>query len=139
MLKRLEAILIKISGLCVGIISSSIVTSLLMTSTTLAASKTVVKPLEQAITVKITDHGFSPAMIKVRLNQPVTLRIINQGEQTHEWGLPAYRIFTADILPKHSTSVSFSPWIPGSFPIVSETSRENQPEFTAKFIVSSSF
>jgi Cupredoxin-like domain len=97
--------------------------------TAFASTKTSV------VEVTLTDRGIFPRKIIVPLNQPLTLHIVNEGRRTHEWGVPEYRIYTADIAPHHSSTVSFSPWVQGNFQMISETSEESQAEFTAKFIV----
>lgn len=77
--------------------------------------------------IVITDHSFSPARITGRLNEPVTITIVNQGTKTHNFVLPAFYIFTANLPAKHTTNVGFSPDKAGSYPFFSDTGGAKEP------------
>lgn len=71
--------------------------------------------------IVITDHAFNPARITGHLNEPVTITIVNAGTKTHNFILPAFYIFTANLPAHHTTNVGFSPDKAGSYPFFSDT------------------
>jgi hypothetical protein len=81
------------------------------------------------VQVVVTDNGFQPSLIHGVMNRPLTIRITNRGTRIHEFGIPDYRIYTANLAPGETSTVSFSPWMAGDFQIVSDPSGENRPEF----------
>ncbi|MDQ0189567.1 cupredoxin domain-containing protein [Alicyclobacillus cycloheptanicus] len=99
------------------------------------AAPTQAQPQSRTVNVTITDSGFIPNQVLALVNAPITLNITNQGHQVHEFAIPYYRIYTADLQPGQKSTVSFSPWTAGQFDMISDPSGTNQPEFTGKFIV----
>lgn len=75
----------------------------------------------------ITDHGFAPDRITGEMNQPVHISIINKGTRVHNFILPAFYIYTANLPPKHSTSVGFSPDKKGVYSFFSDTGGSKEP------------
>lgn len=112
--------------------------TLTCTAITLSTILTAAPPAQastRTVQINITDRGFVPSQVVAVINQPITLRITNQGRKVHEFGLPYYRIFTPDIMPGQTSTVSFSPWTAGRFDMVSEPAEVNAPQFSGKFIV----
>lgn len=90
---------------------------------------------DTTVQVVITDNGFQPGVIRAALDEPLTIRVVNRGRHVHEFGIPDYRIYSANLGPGEVSTISFAPWMPGSFDIISDPSGENRPEFVARLII----
>lgn len=85
--------------------------------------------------IVVNDHAFSPAHITAHLNQPVTITIVNKGTKTHNFILPAFYIFTANLPAKKTTNVGFSPDKKGSYPFFSDTGGSKEPGLSGEIEV----
>jgi hypothetical protein len=70
-----------------------------------------------------------PSLVHGVLNQPLEIRVKNRGSRIHEFAIPDYRIYSANLAPGESSTISFAPWMAGDFTIMSDPSGENRPEF----------
>jgi hypothetical protein len=82
------------------------------------------------VDVIITDHGFRPGNVLAALNQPLQIRVVNQGRKVHQFSIPYYRIYTENLAPGKVSTIGFAPWTSGRFEFISDPSGANKPEFT---------
>ncbi|MCL6637843.1 MAG: cupredoxin domain-containing protein [Alicyclobacillus sp.] len=87
------------------------------------------------VNIQITDRGFQPGQVIAMINQPLHLHVVNRGQRIHQFSIPDYRIYSANLQPGQMTDIEFAPWTPGRFAITSDPSGNNQPEFHGWLIV----
>jgi heme/copper-type cytochrome/quinol oxidase subunit 2 len=102
---------------------------------TLMVSMAPAQAASRTISVSITDHGFVPNQIIALVNQPVQVKVTNQGHKVHQFSIPNFRIYTERLSPGQSSTVGFSPWTTGRFQMMSDPSGQGRAEFSGTFIV----
>jgi len=76
---------------------------------------------EQPDTIMITPVGFLPKQIKYKKGDRVSLRIVNIDKRTHNFVIRDLRIFSANLGPNETTSVSFTASKEGSYSYISNS------------------
>lgn len=104
-------------------------------ATAVIVSMAPVQAAPRTTSVSITDHGFIPNQIIAVINQPVQIKVTNQGQKVHQFSIPYYRIYTETLRPGQSSTVGFSPWTAGRFEMTSDPSGQGKAEFSGTFIV----
>ncbi|MCF8566719.1 cupredoxin domain-containing protein [Alicyclobacillus tolerans] len=89
----------------------------------------------RTVYISITDRGFAPNHVLTVANQPVSITVVNNGHQIHQFSIPHYRIYTENLKPGAKSNIQFSPWTVGRFEMMSDPSGKDQPEFTGQFTV----
>lgn len=81
----------------------------------------------QTYRIEITDHGFEPARITGIRDQKMRIEIHNAGSKVHNFELPAFYVFTANLRANERTSVEFTPDRTGTFPFFSDAGGAREP------------
>lgn len=85
--------------------------------------------------IEITDNGFSPSNIAGRLDNPVRIDIHNGGSRIHNFILPAFYIYTANLKANESTWVEFTPDKTGSYRFFSDAGGAPEPGFAGQISI----
>ncbi len=80
----------------------------------------------QTYNVVISDHSFTPKILVARPDHVVRINIVNNGTKTHNFILPAFYIYTPNLLAKQSTWVQFTPDKTGKFPFYSDAEGDRE-------------
>ncbi len=87
--------------------------------------------------VEITDQGFNPSHIAGRLDSPVRIDIHNSGHKPHNFILPAFYIYTANLKANESTWVEFTPDKTGVYRFFSDAGGRPEPGLAGQIRVQS--
>lgn len=77
--------------------------------------------------ITITDAEFQPSKIYARVDQRVHITVYNGGTKIHNFILPAFYIFTANLAAKEKTTMEFVPDKRGRYPFFSDAGGEKEP------------
>ncbi|GGJ03151.1 hypothetical protein GCM10010885_10550 [Alicyclobacillus cellulosilyticus] len=101
----------------------------------IAPASAYAQPVERRIEIAITDQGFRPSRVTAVVNEPVFIRVVNQGTRVHQLSIPHYYIFTRNLGPGEVSTIRFTPDEAGTFDMISDPSGTETPEFTGWFVV----
>jgi len=74
---------------------------------------------DNAVTLSLKDHKFTPAEIHVRANTPTTVTLTNNDDQTEEFDSTSLKI--EKVVTGHSTgTMRWRPLAPGRYPFMGE-------------------
>lgn len=94
-------------------------------------------PKPAQITIRITQSQFVPAEIRVKQGDQVSLLVKNEAKQTHNFIIPEYHIFSANLKPGETTTIQFEAVNGGKFPYFSDTPGFHEPGYHGEFEVES--
>ncbi len=78
--------------------------------------------IEQQIhSVMITPVGFVPKQLKYKKGDVISLRIVNIDKRTHNFVINELQVFSANLEPSQSATISFTASKEGSFPFISNS------------------
>lgn len=75
----------------------------------------------------LTDTSLSPSSMTARRTESVSIRVTNQGSKPHNLVIKDFYIFTQNLNPGQSVSVSFTPDKTGTFPVYSDVGGKPEP------------
>ena len=85
--------------------------------------------------VTLYDSHIVPAQITASLGKKVSFTITNSGSEKHNFVIPDFYIFTHNLNPGETVSVSFNPDRQGTFPFYSDTGGQPQPGLRGTLVV----
>ena len=85
--------------------------------------------------ISITASGFSPNQIVARKGDTVNLVIHNLDDKKHNFVLKDLFIFTHNLNPGETTTLKFTAYKRGTFPIVSDTPGKPEKGYRGTFVV----
>jgi plastocyanin len=75
------------------------------------------------ITITAKDMAFDLDTIKVKVGQPVTIRLVNNDDMDHQFAVQALDVHSDQIGPNEVTEVTFTPQQVGDFQFICSYSR----------------
>jgi heme/copper-type cytochrome/quinol oxidase subunit 2 len=91
---------------------------------------------ETSVRVTLTDTRISPGEIEAVKGQDLHIEVTNAGQKTHNFVIPDMYIFSQNLTPGESTSISFTPDKTGSFRYYSDTGGKPEPGLSGTLRVS---
>ena len=70
------------------------------------------------ITITANDTAFDLGTIKVKVGQPVTIRLVNNDEMDHQFAVPDLDVYSDQIGPRSTTDVTFTPQQIGDYQFI---------------------
>jgi uncharacterized cupredoxin-like copper-binding protein len=87
------------------------------------------------VTIAIESEGFNPAKLKYTEGEEVSLFVINKAEHVHNLIIPDFHIFSANLKPGESTTISFQAVKKGRFGYFSDAPGFPEPGFHGEIVV----
>ncbi len=91
---------------------------------------------QMSIQVTLTDSGISPSEIEAVKGSALHIEVKNAGQKTHNFVIPDMYVFSQNLAPGSSTSISFSPDKVGNFSYYSDTGGRPEPGLAGTLVVS---
>lgn len=67
------------------------------------------------VTIEISKNGFQPANLDYQEGDEISLYVVNKDNHVHNFIIPDYRIFSANLNPGETTTISFQAVKKGQF------------------------
>ena len=84
-----------------------------------AVASTTALGADNAASLTLKDHKFSPAEVRVKANTPTTVTLINNDDQSEEFDSTSLKI--EKVVAGHSTgTMRWRPLAPGRYPFMGE-------------------
>jgi uncharacterized cupredoxin-like copper-binding protein len=87
------------------------------------------------ITIEIDSNGFKPMKLNYKEGEEISLYVINQSDHVHNLIIPDYHIFSANLKPGETTTISFQAVKKGQFGYFSDAPGFPEPGFHGEIIV----
>ncbi len=89
------------------------------------------------VQVTLTDTGITPSSIQGVKGQTLRIQVMNAGRKAHNFVIPDMFIFSSNLTPGESTSISFAPDKTGRFKYFSDTGGKPEPGLSGILTVTS--
>jgi plastocyanin len=81
---------------------------------------------QTTVSMTLRDGAIVPSQFTAARGQKVTIHVQNAGRKVHNLVIPAFYIFSYNLQPGQSVTVSFTPDKTGRFPYMSDAGRQRE-------------
>ncbi|HWI52210.1 MAG TPA: cupredoxin domain-containing protein [Symbiobacteriaceae bacterium] len=83
------------------------------------------------VTVRITDRGFEPAVLKAAADAPVKIHLKNESSGSHNLVVERFGIVSRPLAPGDENYIEFAATARGDWPMISDAPGRPEPAFAA--------
>jgi plastocyanin len=92
-------------------------------------------PTSGQIKIEIHKDGFKPAQLNYKEGEEISLYVINKDNVVHNFIVPEFRIFSANLEPGETTTLSFQAIKKGEFGYFSDAPGFPEPDYIGEMRV----